>query len=501
MGNNKILTNTEMSAVDRFTIKELSISGFTLMETAGKSVYEEIAKKIKRKNSILIIAGYGNNSGDGFVVCRYLNNNSYNVKLLLLNDEQNIKGDAKLHFDLLKKTGFAQFVEKHEVNQYDYIIDAVFGTGFKGRLDESTKALFDRVNQSGSKIFSIDIASGLNGETGFSEGINANITVTIGAMKLGQIINEGILHSGEIIIKDIGFPKKAFDVIKSDRFLVTNEYIRSIFPKRNQISYKHQFGKVLVVGGLKEMSGAVFMTGASALKSGAGLVKVVTSEEVYSNHASKHLELMIDSLFMESESELNDLKYNRFNELCEWADVIVFGMGIGKHPIYKKLYKVLLGLNRKMIIDADGIDLIKNDSFNNKSSDVLITPHSGEFERLQNKKISETILDDLETVSKKYNVHCLLKGKTTIISTKDNQYYFDTNGNSALATAGSGDILSGLIAGFVAQTDSIKSGTIIANYLHGISAEIGSKKLTEFCFTATDILTYLPEAIKGIIND
>jgi ADP-dependent NAD(P)H-hydrate dehydratase / NAD(P)H-hydrate epimerase len=499
MENNYVLTSVEMSAVDKYTIDKMRISGFSLMKTAGKSVYEELKSDLKKNDRIIIVSGKGNNGGDGFVVCKYLYSHDYNVDLWLLPDKAELKGDAKAHFELLLKTGFSNFVNKFDSDKYSFLIDAIFGTGFTGDLDNKMTILIKDINDSHCKIVSIDIASGLDGNTGLSKGIKANKTIVIGAYKLGHLINNGPQYSGKLVVRDIGFPKEAFEQNTKKRYKITKDELRTIFPKRNPLGYKHQFGKVLVVGGLKEMSGAVIMAAISALKSGCGLVKVVTSEEVYATSASKQLELMINPIFKESQSELNEISQKNFNDLCDWADTIVFGMGIGKHPIYKQFFEIISRKSSQLVIDAEGIDLLKNYTFS-KDSEVIITPHLGEFQRLKSEELTSNLLDDIEETVKKYGVHCLLKGKTTIIYTKEGVCYFDTGGTSGLATAGSGDILSGLIAGFSAQSKSLTIAARVANYLHGRSAEIGSEKLTDYCFTATDILTFLPKAIKEIIR-
>ena len=494
-----LLTAKQATEIDQYTIKTIGIGSKQLMANAGHELFKYIRKKKSKPESIAILCGSGNNGGDGLVLASYLFKNSYKVTVYHTKDMIKISPDSKYYADQLIEKGFKDFIKidsnsLKSIKKHDIIIDALLGTGFFGSLDSSLKEILRKVNRLKSVKIAVDIPSGLNASNGNGpDAFQADTTITIGFAKRGLYINDGLIKSGNIKIIDIGFPKEINQIIENDLFLQQKRDLRKRLPKRNPIGYKSSFGRVLVIGGSRSMSGSVLLTGISALRSGAGLVKLAVPKEIENNVDSVYPELMVIGI--------SDIK--QLNPLYEWADVIVFGMGLGVSEFSTQIVNTIIThTNNKIIIDADGLNLMTEESLKSLAlKDVLLTPHLGEFSKLSNlsiDQINENIFNQLKQFSLKYQVNCLLKGKSTIICSEAGKMFLDNSGNTALSTAGSGDVLSGLIAGFSAQGISVLDSARLSAFLHGKAAEIGSKQLTEYSFIASDILKYLPSAIKSI---
>jgi NAD(P)H-hydrate epimerase len=472
-----ILSNEEMQAVDLFTINEFGIPGKMLMENAGKACFDEMSKNIKKTDKVCVVAGAGNNGGDGFVITRYLFQNNFNVSLFLSVTEEKLKGDAKWHFDLLKKSSFNQFEEKIEAN---IVIDALFGTGFSGKARPPFDQIISEVNYSNAQIYSIDIPSGVSGNSGKTKGefVNADKVFTIGNYKKGFFLEKGLHFLQKTKVLDIGFPKIAYKNSKKTYFVEKKDIV---LKNRKLDSHKGNFGKIAVFGGDKGMEGAAQLSGLAALKSGSGLVKLSSESQ---------------NIF----PELIYFKITDFENLrnfIEWADAIAIGMGLGNDDNILIYLENILKSGKKAVIDADGINFFQKEWLKNIEN-IVFTPHLMEFSRLLQTDIEKIKEDKIEYVRKfclKFKTNLLLKGKVSIYGNKSGEIYLMTTGNSALATAGSGDILSGMIASFLGQNYELDQAVIFACYLHGLAGEFASEEFGEESVIASDIINYISKAM------
>ncbi|MCB0279286.1 MAG: NAD(P)H-hydrate dehydratase [Calditrichaeota bacterium] len=495
-----LLSSAQAELLDQYTIDEIGISGRQLMRNAGNETFKQLKKEIKKTDKIIIVCGSGNNGGDGFVIADNFVKNGFRVDLYHTKAIENCSPDSVFYAEKLRKKGFKNFyliseATIRQINDCDLLIDALLGTGFTGQLKPLYKHLLDHLNQLKCKRLAVDVPSGLDATTGSgSDAFNADITITMGNAKCGFYVNDGPYKCGDIRVVDIGFPKKIDSIVGETVRLNTAADIKILLPKRKIDSHKTTFGKVAVIGGSLSMSGSVLLASIAALKAGAGLVKTAVPAEIFSSVDGKQAELMVVPL--ENQSGVD--------ELIDWADVVVIGMGMGKSEFAKAvLGNVIKNCRKRMVIDADAINLLDTDLLEKlNGKEYVLTPHLGEFSRLNGKSIAE-IKQDIYTCLREFSIRyrsaVLLKGKTTVIADGSGKIAIDTSGNSALATAGTGDVLSGLIGGFAAQGLSCLDATMLATYLHGTAAEIGSIETTEYSFIASDIVRFLPDAIRTLI--
>ncbi|RCK77374.1 MAG: NAD(P)HX epimerase / NAD(P)HX dehydratase [Ignavibacteriae bacterium] len=519
---NPVLTPEEMRNIDRITIDSIGIPGCVLMENAGRGIVAHIIKKygaIDKKN-FLVICGKGNNGGDGFVVARYLYNLGANVTVLLLTKKEQITGDAKINFDILinilknrearqnlKVLGFKNFNMLHKFPKFDFIVDAIFGTGFTGTLDDFFLKIVKWINSQSIPVISIDIPSGVNGTTGSVENdaVKSNLTVTMGFKKTGLLIGNSVNYIEDLKLVDISIPRFLSKKFKFKTYEVTLSDIRNIFPVREKTAHKYSVGKVLVLAGSVGYTGASALTSLSAIKTGAGAVILGTPDKVYPILARKLTEVMVFPLDSTKNGSLSLNSYEKIQKHLKWADVLAIGPGISTNDETAELViKIIYEFGKKIVIDADAITILSNELKilkRRKSKQLIITPHMGEFSRLTRSTVEEIEKNKFAVsreFAKKFNLVLVLKGAPTITVTPDNRVYINSTGNPGMATAGSGDVLSGIISGLFAQGLNAEDASIAGVYLHGLAGDIAKLNLGIKSLTATDIQKYIPDAIKLI---
>jgi NAD(P)H-hydrate epimerase len=534
----KVVTSEEMRLIDKKTIEGYGVTGVVLMERAGLSVASRL-KEIFGRKKVFVVSGSGNNGGDGFVVARSLHKEGWDVKVFLTARPEDLKGDALLQYYVAIKFGVNVFPIKELLTHHSSLItkhlifvDAILGTGLSKNVTGMLSEVIRFLNNSNIPIISVDIASGISSDNGqiMGEAIRADYTVTFGLPKRGHLLYPGAQYSGELFIEDIGFPE---ELLRSDRLnvelLIKNE-VFPLLPERQRYSYKGDYGHVLIVAGSKGKTGAAFMAAKSCLRSGAGLVTIGVPESLADIFQSRVTEEMTLILPDKGNGTLSGKASQVIlNFLNEKADVIAIGPGIGVSADTKKLVKTLLkNCVSPLVIDADGINSLQGerDVFIKSKAPIILTPHPGEMARLLNPltppftkgrdrlatrgrggitvRISDIEKDRINVAlsfAKKTGTYTVLKGVPTIIAAPDGRAYINSTGNPGMASAGTGDVLTGMIAGFLSQGIKPLHASILGVFMHGLAGNIAASEKGEHSLIATDIIDKIPIAFHSLSHE
>ncbi|GAB6190142.1 NAD(P)H-hydrate dehydratase [Marinitoga arctica] len=497
-----ILTAEEMKKIDEQTSIEYGISSEVLMEQAAISLYIELTKIYNKNTHFLFVLGTGNNGGDGLATARLLYNEGYNnIKIAIIGENESKL--FKKQLNTIKKYGFNNFIDynndfKNHVRTAECIIDGLIGIGLKGNLKEKTKEVIHIINsEKRGTVISIDIPSGIDANTGkITEiAIKADKTISFGSYKLGHIFFPGREYSGEVVISPLSFPKKLFNI--TNRELVTKEMVRKLLPKRPKFSQKYDFGNVVIFAGSSEFPGASILSAIGAQKVGAGLVRLITPSSLSSTVLEHEPGIIYKSLNKDKFS-LKDV--NTVSNLTKKASVIVIGPGLGRSDETMQFVRNIVEYsNSPIVVDADALYAV--DALRLREN-IVLTPHVGEMQRIVRTDEIEIRqnYEYTEYFAKKKRATIVFKDATTIITNGD-RTYFNITGNSALAKGGSGDLLTGIIAGLIAQGLNVMDASIVASYLSGRTAEIISSEMSEYFTTPLDIAKNIYRAILEVMND
>ncbi len=503
----KVSTVTQMRNLDRGTMEKFGISQDILMENAGQAVYFVILKELGIKNrKFAIFCGAGNNGGDGLVVARKINSNGGEAKVFLLDDETKFTGAAKMNFDIASKMPVeiskVSSIEsiKTAVFSSDAIVDAMFGTGLAREVSGIYKDVIQLINESNKPVFSVDIPSGINGDTGevMDTAVKADYTVTFGLPKIGNILHPGYDHCGKLYVSHISFPPSLYnaDSIKIE----INTPIE--LPRRDKNAHKGDFGEVLFIAGASSYLGAPYFSALSFLKAGGGYSRLATPTSISSFLASKGSEIVFvpqketpaGSIALENKDEL--LK------LSQTVDMVIMGPGLSLNEETQELVRELaMEIEKPLLIDGDGITAISKDIevIKRRKSETILTPHMGEMSRITKKDISavdENKIEVLQHTASELNTIIVLKGAHSLIGYPDETAFINLSGNPGMATAGSGDVLTGTIAAMFGLGLPLKNAVRMGVFIHGFSGDLAAKDKGEDGITAQDILDYLPYAMK-----
>jgi len=482
-----------------------------LMERAGQAVAEEAERMLPRLGNILIVCGKGNNGGDGFVAARLLKASGYTITVFSLAHRDAFPPAAQQAFDNLPKE--INLITEPDLGlldegliEADLVVDAIFGFSLKGAVRGVASEVIDRINASRKMVLSVDMPSGLEADTGkvYGSGIWADITVTFTAPKVGMLLHPGIERTGEYLVADIGIPQSLVDEYSGFRALDRLD-VFDLFPARSVDAYKNTVGRILVIAGSRDMAGAAVLVARGAYKIGAGLVVFAPPAGIAPVLHSALIEAIVRP---QAETEAGTLCMDAYDSLIELAaqyDVIALGPGLTANPQTVELVrKLIVDIEKPMVIDADGLNAVADhvEILSVRKAETVITPHPGEMARLF-KVSTQEVLDDPIGFSKRaaieFGVIAVLKGAVTIISIND-ESTLNTTGNPGLATAGTGDVLTGFIAGFMGQGLNAYDAASVGVYLHGLSADIAVEDISEYCLMASDVIDYLPEAILYILG-
>ena len=493
----KVVTPEEMSGIDRKTIEDFGIPSFTLMESAGRSVYSFIRSLFEddlKFLNVAVVVGKGNNGGDGLVVARYLMDKVSNVDIFLLSEAAAFKGDARKNFELVEKMGI-NLVEVDvlpSLEEYDLIVDAIFGTGFRGQPDDRLLKCFEKINLSGTLVISVDIPSGVSGETGevIKGAVVADYTITMGTVKRGHLLYPGKAFTGELYIADIGIPESFYQEI--DVLVPEVDDIKALLPVRIGNEHKGNMGRVLVVAGATGFTGAASLASQAAIVSGAGLVYLAIPEDLNSI-----MEVKLTEVITLPYTTLDN--FEKILNLYDF-DVVAFGPGLGRtSETVEKLRLILDSFKGPLVIDADGIWALSNLKETKFKVPVILTPHPGEAAFLLKKSpadIDKNRIEDAALISDSYNATVVLKGAPTIIKIKNGNTYINPTGNPGMASGGVGDVLTGMIAGFIAQGISPEDSALISPYIHGFVADLLLEEESEESIVATKILENIGKGLN-----
>lgn len=516
----KILSGNQMREVDKKAIEEFKIPGILLMENAGRAVYEQVIEIIDTLEdetaSALVICGKGNNGGDGFVAARHLIENNIQTTAVSLFRKDNLSGSALINHDILENFTEIIYLDEIDLNKLKQmisestiIIDAILGTGLTSQVKTNIKDIINAVNEYAEGfIVSVDVPSGVNADTGEVMGaaIVADYTVTFHALKQGLVNYPGAEYAGDVIIVPIGIPEVLTDGNDFNTYLVTEHYVNVSMPIRHEDSHKGIFGKVFNVAGSMGMTGAAYMCALAPLKIGAGYSFLAAPQSTVPVIASMAPEIVCIPLEETEEKAISHKALTKALDKSNGADIYLIGPGLGTDKstveFVSQFIQQLTDRGENLIVDADAINClaIQKDVFLPINS--IITPHAMELSRLMKVPVQEIQKDRIKSArdaAQKFNTTVVLKGAKTVIAESNGNVYINQTGNSGLATAGSGDILAGMIAGLAAQGLDLRDAAIAGVYLHGLTGDIASEELTEYSLTASELLNYIPAAIKQVL--
>ena len=514
----KVLNSRQMQSIDKKAIQEIGIIGPILMENAGIQITKEILAKFPniQREKIVIVAGKGNNGGDGFVVARHLFNRGCKPIVLLLAMKKDLRGDAALNAGIADRIGIdvreitstrRWSAHKKLLQRATLLIDAIFGTGLiKPASGLFAKAIED-INTCKAFKVAVDIPSGLSSDTFEIIGpcVCADLTVTLAAPKIAHVFPLSEDCVGELKISDICVPPFLFEDESLKLDWLEEDMVRPYFERRRKDTHKGTYGHLFVVSGSLGKTGAAVMAGKAALKLGAGLVTVGTPKSCLPIVARSMMELMTEPLPETEEGTLSSEALDKVLSLLEGKDALMIGPGISTHPsTWEFVYSLLPRVKIPVVLDADALNILasKPDILKSMSRPLVVTPHPGEFARLVKLSTKEVLTKRLELIPRfaaEYGVYVVLKGYRTLTATPDGRTYINPTGNPGMATAGSGDVLSGMIAAMIIQEKNILEAILAAVYIHGLSGDIGASRLGEKSLTAGNMITYLPAAIKTLL--
>ena len=508
----KVATVAQMRALDRRAVEEFGIPPEILMENAGDAAYSVIARELGVQGKrFILFCGTGNNGGDGFVVGRKLHSAGGHVVVFLLGRSEELKGPAKTNFDMLSRTPVEVYsIESPDTTQgaiyrSDAIVDAIFGTGLTREVEGAYSNVIRSINDSAKKVFSLDIPSGVNGDSGqvMGMGVRADCTITFGLPKIGNLLYPGNELCGRLYVSPISFPPSLYN---------TNSIAVEIsdpleLPRRDKNTHKGSYGKALFVAGSSKYMGAPYFSALSFLKAGGGLSYLAAPTSVTPFLANKGSEVV---LIPQQETESGSIAFQNRDELLDFAQnmsMVVIGPGLSLDDETQELVRELAKTTgRPLLIDGDGITAVAADldAISRRKAETVLTPHNGEMARIAGIEIAEiqsNKIDILRRAAKDLNATIVLKGPHSLVGYPDGRVSINTSGNPGMATAGSGDVLTGTIAAMHGLGLSVSDAVRTAVFIHGLAGDLAAKDRGEDGMTAQDILDYLPYALKHYRED
>ncbi len=488
----KIVMPEQMRKIDQAAVR-MGVPSLLLMENAASGVIRELPEEAQ---SYAVFCGKGNNGGDGYAIARQLYTAGKNVKIIAIGKPD--KGDAKINYEIAKKIG-VPFSNYDDLSGYDIIIDALLGTGLSKKVEGEYARSIEKINKSGKKVYSVDIPSGVDGKTGETLGIsvNADVTVTFCLPKAGLYYSDSV---GRLVICPISIPKQAIDEQNLWLNLITDEWVKDRMPKRKKQSHKGDYGKVLIIAGSVGMTGAARLCCGSALRMGSGIVYLAVPKslnEIMENSLTEAITIPV----REIDGVLDSNAYDDILPYMKMADVLLVGCGLSTKAGTMDVFRNLMEkCEVPMVIDADGLNLLAKDIslLKRKDNPKVLTPHIVEFSRLSGIK-TEEINNDRINLARQFamdnNVVLVLKGAGTVIAAPEGECYISPTGNAGMATGGSGDVLSGMIASLIGQGVPPFDAAVMGVYLHGKCADIAAGEKGQCSMLPTDMIECIPKAV------
>lgn len=494
----KLVTCKEMKDLDSTTIREIGVPSEVLMERAALKVVEETEKYLQKDERILVVCGSGNNGGDGIAIARLFHLKGIRVEFYMVGNKDKMTRETALQYKIASGYRVPE-VNNPQWSEYTTIVDAVFGVGLTRPIEGHYADIIHEMNSARAKKIAVDIPSGVNGDTGLEMGIafSADLTVTFAYRKRGLCFYPGRLYAGRIVTADIGIYEQ--EAVTASAACLENKDLK-LFPERDPGGNKGTFGKVLFVTGSEGMCGAAYLSASAALRAGAGMVKIQTVE---ANRIPLQIllpEAMVCSRFDQESNE----------QLLSWCDVIVIGPGLGTSVASREREQWFLTAaareKKPLILDADGLNLLAAHPqwYQYLGEHVVLTPHIGEMSRLSGRTIQEIQHEIADTALKcaaETGSVCVLKDACTLIADEKGQMYLNLSGNSGMATAGSGDVLSGILAAVLCmylkteEQPPMVLKAALGVYLHGLCGDLAAAEKGKRSMLAGDIIEYLPKAL------
>lgn len=517
----RVVSSGQMRNIDAHAINHFGIPGIVLMENAALAVVREIkillnaAGQELRGKKAIILAGKGNNGGDGLAIARQLSVAGAEVTVFLFGVAGELSGDAKVNYDLYYKMAgkIVQVEDEKQIRlfklslmQCHVVIDAIYGTGFKGALPDLVAGFVEDLNKAEIPVISVDIASGLEADTGkvHNTAVKADLTVTFGLPKLGHFLAEGPDYTGKIVVDPISIPESVYNEEKIFAYLLTDEVIRPLIPVRHRHGHKGTHGRAVLIGGSVGMGGAVLLAGRAAQRCGIGLLQIVVPEAIAD---AVDLGVIEATVWPAKDYEvLTDNAWPVIAERLEGADACAIGPGLKQSESFLPVLRNILNeTDIPVVLDADALNLIARDpdliTLRKGKGTLIVTPHPGEMARLcgcSTTEIQENRLKIAVSKALEWGAIVVLKGAGTIVASPDGRVFLNTTGNAGLGSGGTGDVLTGSILSWVAQGVPPLGAACMGVYLHGKAADVLKERYGLSGYTASEVVDYLSKVRKEI---
>ncbi len=513
----RVVTGSEMKLLDKWAVEEYGIPTMLLMENAGNAVVQSVKKTLSPISGryIIILVGKGNNGGDALVAARHLHQLGAEVKLFLLFSPEEFRGAVRTNWRLIEglelkwhqlQDDHSFYLLKLSLNHCDLVIDGIFGTGFKGNPQGHIGRAIQVVNESSRPVLAIDVPSGLDADTGRvgNPCMKANYTITFAWAKRGLLLYPGKHFVGSLEVADISLPHGALALLDKEEHYIDGELAKKLLPPRDWEGHKNSFGHVLVIAGSGGMTGAAFLTSKAVLRAGAGLVTTCLPVSLADLFDMAFPEGLTRGVAETRERTLSAAAWGEISSLLANKKAVVFGPGLGVSPEIGSLLEKLLAESLvPLVIDADGLNVLaqNRDMLRAAKGPVILTPHPGEMGRLLRVSAQEVQANRVEAARQAallLQSVIVLKGPATITAVPEGHIFINSTGGPSLATAGSGDVLAGVIASLLAQGLEPACAAMLGVYVHGLAGDLLAESKGMRGVMAGDIVETLPLALKTL---
>lgn len=489
----------QMKAADQYTIQKLGVPSLELMEHAAQACVQVLEDEKVDLSHVCVVCGLGNNGGDGFAIARILQNNRYSVETFCVGNPEHYTEETQEQMYRLQECGGKITYGMPQEDSYSVVIDAVFGVGLSRKVEGRYRQVIEQMNRMRGTKFAVDIPSGLSATTGCILGcaFKADYTVTFQLKKIGLELSQGRTMAGRVIVPDIGI---STDSICEDQEIVRTagkDIYRKMLPDRPEDSNKGTYGRLLVIAGSKGMAGAAYLNAHAAYMTGAGLVRIYTSSD-----NREILQTLLPEAVITTYEEYNK---EELLSLLTWADGVCIGSGLGMSRLSEKILKTVIEYVKvPCLIDADGLNLLaENKNYLNQMAErrFVITPHMKEMSRLTGISVEELKADRIQILkdfSSRYRITCVLKDSRTLIASEEKGIRMNLTGNSAMAKAGSGDVLAGVISGWMVQGKEAEDAAELGTYIHGLSGDLAKFEKGVYSVMARDLIEYISKALMKL---
>lgn len=489
----------QMKAADQYTIQKLEVPSLELMEHAAQACVQVLEDEKVDLSHVCVVCGSGNNGGDGFAIARILQNNRYSVETFCVGNPEHYTEETQEQMHRLQECGGKITYGMPQEDSYSVIIDAVFGVGLSHKVEGRYRQVIEQMNRMRGTKFAVDIPSGLSATTGCILGcaFKADYTVTFQLKKIGLELSQGRTMAGRVIVPDIGI---STDSICEDQEIVRTagkDIYRKMLPDRPEDSNKGTYGRLLVIAGSKGMAGAAYLNAHAAYMTGAGLVRIYTSSD-----NREILQTLLPEAIITTYEEYNK---EELLSLLTWADGVCIGSGLGMSRLSEKILKTVIEYVKvPCLIDADGLNLLaENKNYLNQMAErrFVITPHMKEMSRLTGISVEELKADRIQILKdfiSRYRITCVLKDSRTLIASEEKGIRMNLTGNSAMAKAGSGDVLAGVISGWMVQGKEAEDAAELGTYIHGLSGDLAKFEKGVYSVMARDLIEYISKALMKL---